>query len=196
MPWADDLYTGPPVSVAIQRFADAEDAKENGGMVALFPRTDDAMQLAVPGGEPPQDLHLTLAYLGDDVGGLSPDGLVRSISQLADSYTVITARVMGHATFNPDGGQDGDQEQCAVYLISDSEQLADLHNSVLDAAQSEVNLPVQHAPWLPHLTAAYSVPADRLAFTGEVLFDRLGVAFAGQTQYFPLMGATVGRYSD
>lgn len=38
-----------------------------GGMVALVPSNDSLVDLAVPGGDPVTELHLTLAYLGDDV---------------------------------------------------------------------------------------------------------------------------------
>lgn len=38
-----------------------------GGMVALVPSNDSLVNLVVPGGDPVTELHLTLAYLGEDV---------------------------------------------------------------------------------------------------------------------------------
>jgi hypothetical protein len=38
-----------------------------GGMIALVPSNDSLVNLVVPGGDPVTELHLTLAYLGDDV---------------------------------------------------------------------------------------------------------------------------------
>lgn len=172
------------------RFADAEQAKSTGGMVALVPRADDAHKLAVPGGEPVEDLHVTLAYLGEDVSDQDPSHLGPAISHIASSFSVITARIMGHAQFNPDGGEDGTKDPCATYLVSDSEQLDDLHKAVLDACTQAVNLPQQHKPWVAHLTAGYGVPPGSLKFTGAVLFDRLQFAFAGDDHYFPLLGST------
>lgn len=181
----------------IFREANAEAAKQSGGMVALYPRTDDALQMAVPGGEAPQELHVTLAYMGEDVSGQDPGGISRELAQIADTYTVITARCMGHATFNPDGGDPDDereQDPCAVYLISDSDQLPDLHTDVLNAVGQQFNLPRQHLPWIPHVTCGYNISIDQLDFTGQVLFDRIGLAFAGRTHFYPLLGATIGEY--
>jgi hypothetical protein len=178
--------------------ADAGQAKSSGAMVALYPRTDEALQMAIPGGEAPQELHVTLAYLGEDVTDLGdPGNLSRALDQVANTFTVITARVMGHATFNPDGGDPEDereQDQCAVYLVSDNDQLPDLHSAVLDAVNQEFSIPTQHLPWLPHITAGYGIPASELTFTGQVLFDRIGLAWAGRYHFYPLLGSTVGEY--
>lgn len=172
------------------RFADAEQAKSSGGMVALYPTNGAALQMMVPGGEPPQDMHVTLCYLGEDVSDLGdPGGLTRALGQIADSYTAIDARVMGHATFNPDNGPEGDMDPCAVYLISDSNQLAPLHQDVLAACSQEFATPTQHAPWIPHLTAGYGIDANQLSYTGPITFDRIGLKWAGNSHYYPLLGS-------
>lgn len=172
------------------RLADAEQAKSTGGMVALYPRTDYAQQLHIPGGEPVQDMHVTMAYLGEDVTGSDPGGISQGLDQICSSYTVIDARVMGHATFNGDGGPNGDMDPCAVYLISDSEQMDNLHRDILDLCTQQFNLPQQHAPWLPHLTAGYGLDANMLDYHGPILFDRIGFKFAGRSHVFPLLGST------
>lgn len=199
MPWSDRLstragfpspYWGADQADALMRLrftADAEQAKQTGGMVALYPRSDDARQMSLPGGEPVQDLHLTLAYLGEDVSQMDPGGLSQVLGDIAHSFPKINARVMGHATFNPDGGDDGSSDPCAVYIISDSEDLDELHREVRDRTEEQVNLPTQHTPWLPHVTAGYALDANRLTFTGQVTFDRIGLRFAGQSKDFPLL---------
>lgn len=171
------------------RFADAEQAKQTGGMIALFPRVDEANKLLVPGGEPLEDLHVTLAYLGEQVSEQDPRSVMAALGQVADHTTVITARIMGHATFNPDNGPEGDKDPCAVYLISDSEQLPDLHHDVLDLATKLIDLPQQHKPWIPHITAGYNLDSTKLTYTGPILFDRIGYAYMGHTHFFPLVGS-------
>lgn len=170
------------------RFADAEQAKSTGGMVALFPRIDDALQMQVPGGEDVSELHVTLCYLGEDVSDMDPGQLSIGLSQIADSYTSIEARVMGHATFNGDGGPNGDMDPCAVYLVSDAPELDQLHKDVLDLCQQEFQVPTQHAPYIPHITAGYGLDANRLTFHGPVTFDRIGMRFAGQSRDFHFIG--------
>ena len=172
--------------------------------IALYPRTDSALQMAVPGGEPPQELHLPLVTFGENLGGQNLDGVSRALAELAGSYTVITAQAMGHATFNPEGGANnpdqggpyGQREPDTAYLITDSQQLEDLYNDAQDIATTQLALPVQNVPFVPRVTAAHNQSAAYLNFTGEVLFDRVGLAYRGQTHYFPLLGATVGEYSD
>lgn len=191
MPWAEGWSTMTYRGVPMRYLADAERAKSTGGMIALYPRPDDADQMAVPGGESPEDLHVTLVYLGEDVSGIDPSALHAAISSLTDPVTVITAKVLGHAVFNPTGGEDGQSDPCAVYLITDSGQLDDLHSDVLQAAQENIlNLHPQHSPWVPHITAGYDIDPSQLSYTGPILFDRVGLNFAGEDHYFPLMGAT------
>ena len=179
-------------------------AHREGSFVALYPRTDDALQMVVPSGIPQEDLHLTLAsFEHAPIGGQNSDALVRALNELADSFTVIVAQVMGHATFNPggpitpdEGGPYGRDEPCTVYIVTDSEQLSDLRDEVLEAARTQLNLPPQHTPWVPHVTAAVHMDARLLSFTGQVLFDRMGLTWQGRTQYFPLLGSTISAYSD
>lgn len=196
MPWTSQDWMNPDAQLYWEsqtKYADAEQAKSTGGMIALYPRPDDAHQLVVPGGEPVEDLHLTLVYLGEDITGSDPTSLVQDVASFLDTATVITARIMGHAIFNPDGGDDPEdlKEPCAVYLVGDSEQLADLHNDISHIAEEDFpDLPAQHKPFVPHITAGYSMDPSELSYTGPILFDRVGINVAGDTKFFPLMGAT------
>ena len=164
--------------------ADASAAKATGAMVALYPRGDYARQIAIPTGEPVEDLHLTLVYLGENVSG-SPDTLIQSMSQLADSFTVIDTRVVGTAVFD---------EGAVVYLVGNNSQLPDLHTDTLNACHTSFQVPRQHNPWTPHVTVGYDIDPRQLNYTGTILFDRIGVAVRGRTHYLPLLGATVGAY--
>lgn len=168
------------------RTADAEQAKHLGGMVALFPRQDFAEALAVEGGEPAEDLHLTLAYLGEDVTDLPKDQLIADIASVADVLaTTLTARVFGHAIFNPDGGPNGTSDPCAVYLIGDSNLITPLRAATQNKCVSLLQIPDQHEPFVPHITATYAV--QRLTYTGDIVFDRLCVNWAGEQYAFPLV---------
>lgn len=156
--------------------------EHTGGMVALIPRDDFAASLAVPGGDAADELHLTLAYLGDDVTEMDADDRVKVVAAAGSAAAQIAplqARVMGHATFNPDG-HDG-REPCAVYLVGDSPVLSPLRSALVPFIEAE-----QHEPFLPHITGGYGVPASGLVYTGPVVFDRLRVAMADQYLDFPL----------
>jgi hypothetical protein len=157
--------------------------EHTGGMIALIPRVEDAEQLRVSGGDRADEMHLTLVYLGDDVTDWSADArnhLTQAGVQAAQAVgSPVRARVMGHAVFNPDG-HDG-QDPCAVYLVGDSAMISPLRGILADAVSRE-----QHSPFIAHVTAGYGVPLTRLKFVGDIVFDRLRVALAGQVYDFPL----------
>jgi 2'-5' RNA ligase len=206
MPWAELSYRFDPQITAVNekvmlRLSNAEQAKQTGGMIALYPRQDDAMKLAISGGEDPSELHLTLGYLGEDVSDSDPGHLLEELPRILDPVTVITAKIMGHALFNPNGGDDPEEpkDPCAVYLVGDSEQIPDLHTDIMDLLDRygvDYPVPAQHKPFLPHITAGYSLPIDALSYTGPVLFDRVGLTWGSHAQYFPLTGATTPAYSS
>lgn len=154
-----------------------------GGMVALIPRADDAEKLRVSGGEKLDQLHLTLAYLGDDVTGWSADQrnhiTAAALNAAQAAGAPVSARVVGPGMFNPDGFNG--RTPCAVYLVGDSAMIAPMREVVRAAVIEQ-----QHEPFLPHITAGYGIPVARLKYTGPVVFDRLRVAFAGDTYDFPL----------
>lgn len=157
---------------------------QTGGMIALVPRAVDAARMAVAAetAEPVGELHLTLAYLGDDVTGWSPDQretLLANVRSVAGRLGPIEARVMGHAMFNPDGHDDRDP--CAVYLVADSTELGPLREEMGAHADAD-----QHEPFLPHVTAGYGVDLAALRYTGPIVFDQLRVALAGDDVYVPL----------
>lgn len=165
--------------------------EHTGGMIALVPAPADAERLAVEGGEPIEELHLTLAYLGEDVTGWD-DGLRGEAIEAAEKAVAtlagpIEARAFAHTTFNADGGPDGDRDPCAVYGIGDSDQLVPLRDAVLaNLRVSEIELPAQHEPFVPHVTAGYGLTASDLSYLGPVTFDRVRVALGSQTLDIPL----------
>lgn len=160
--------------------------EHTGGMVALIPRADDAEKLRVPGGEKPDELHLTLVYLGGDVTDWTADQrnnlTARALDTALGAGAPVVARVMGHAVFNPDGHDDRDP--CAVHLVGDSDMITPMREQLRPLAEYRGQR--QHEPFLPHITAGYGIPFSRLKYTGPVVFDRLRVAFAGDTYDFPL----------
>lgn len=172
--------------------ADAETAKRTGGMLALIPHIDDAQWHSVPGGEPVDDLHCTLFYFGEDVTDVDPSELVRRLDEYFDGYgpgfPVIYARTFGHALFNPDGANDRDP--CAVYLIGDSKNIVPLRDDLLNiiyqwAAGAE--LPEQHEPYHPHVTAGYGLELDELQDPSQITFDVVALEWAGQSYHFLLV---------
>ncbi|WP_282775889.1 2'-5' RNA ligase family protein [Nocardia sp. CC201C] len=168
--------------------SDGGKPQHTGAMVALVPAAEDAARLALDGGEPVDELHLTLAYLGEAAEWTpeQTDAVRMAISELAPSGPVL-GEVWGHALFNPD--TDGKQP-CAVYLVG-ADGLTDLRQAVLGALLDTGGpVPEQHDPFVPHVTAGYELGVDQLSATGPIRFDRLRVAFAGSNDDIALEPVT------
>lgn len=166
------------------RLADAEQARADGGLIALYPRPADAQTLAIPGGEALDDLHLSLVEFPKDVRGFSDDALMQRLQALmAGPSHPIEAQVFGRAVLNPDHGPSG---AAAVYLVGDSTDLASLQQRVVQLSERATPPPNLHDPWLAHITASYGLSDLFLTYTGPVVFDRIGLSWAGHITYFPL----------
>jgi 2'-5' RNA ligase len=167
-----------------------QDTESKGGMIALLPADPDALAVDVEGAEAVEQIHLTLQFLGSDITGWDAhrrDGVVIAArAAAADIDGPIAARVVGHATFAP--GQDA---QCAVHLIGDSDVLAPLHEEITDRCAELLgdDHHPQHTPYLPHVTVGYGLDASQLTYTGPVVFDRILVKLAGVSTVIPLVDA-------
>jgi 2'-5' RNA ligase len=166
-----------------------------GAMVALRPSAEDAARLAVDGGEPADQLHTTLMYLGAaaDIPEGAQSRIIEAIRGLAEGMPPLTVDGFAVSAFNP--GDANDRDPCIVLGLS-GDGLDDVHGHVVEALlnlQSEpagFTLPEQHAPWQPHITLIYTDDmsmveklADRV---GPVTFDAIRVAFAGEVTDIPL----------
>lgn len=170
----------------------------DGVMVALVPSAADAARLAVEGGEPVEQLHCTLAYLGS-AADLEPQvapALIAWAENLGNGkagWLDVQARAFAAALFNPDGA-----EPCVTLLVSGAE-LAEFHEVAMADLAELVDLPQDtHQPWIPHITLIYMPPdlapmrelalqAETLApRIGDLTFDRLRVAIAGEVYDVPI----------
>lgn len=168
--------------------------KRDGAMIALIPTQHDLERLALDGYEPPEDLHLTLFYLGD-ADKITPtqiNELVTSLMQLlANEYTdePVLAKAFGVAHWNPESddpawvlnvgdekpAEDGDTPR------GRTDGLADVRHLVEHAlADLRINYPPQHSPWQPHICIAYSkddLYGELASRLGPLTFDVLRVAW-------------------
>jgi 2'-5' RNA ligase len=178
--------------------AAADGSHMQGAMIALMPTPEDAERLAIEGGEDAEQLHLTLYFLGDDGTVWTEDQrneLIGNVRAIAGSQFTgpISARVFGanHWNANTDSpswvwgvGDDRD---------ADGPGLEDVHREVtyaLEDTHERPDIPTQHSPWQPHICAAYSDELDLIIALeerlGDVTFDRIRVAFAGDHTDIPL----------
>lgn len=168
---------------------DEQTDEHTGAMIALVPSADDVKRLALAGGEAPDDLHLTLFYLGDaaNFNDAQRAALLDDVAQLVTLQPAVEATGFGAALWNPTGAEP------AVVLNVGGDVLQTVHDQVCDllcSSWADVDLAEQYVPWVPHVCLAYTSDAstltDALQRVGPITFDRVRVAFAGQSTDFPL----------
>lgn len=166
--------------------------RHTGGMLALVP--DEPQRLAVKGGDPPQELHCTLLFLGDDVTtwpAQQTQRLRELVTASAPALDPVDARIIGHTVLNPDRGPDGDTDPATVYLLGDAAGLGPLRRWAQWAMTSGDDYPTppeQFDPVIFHITAGYNLPLDALTYTGPVRLSTLRLALGDDVLDMPLGG--------
>lgn len=168
----DDLDNNPALRTElIDQLPDVHDALDTGGdfyddhdadqgqrgMMVALPVPDDAAQaLAVPGGLPASDMHVTLAYLGTpDEAGVNLDTLSRLVEQWAGAHRPFTGEVSGPATFEATGG-DAEEEGLPQVALVDAPGLSAARHTLVDyLAANGVTVDHTH-DYTPHITRSYS----------------------------------------
>lgn len=116
-------------------------------MLALWVPDGVAAQLAVPGGLTPDEMHLTVAYVGD-CADVDQGALLAAAAALAGREPVA-ATVSGHARFT--GGSDGD----VIVALVDSPQLDVLRRDAETALAAQgIGIPSEHG-FTAHITVCY-----------------------------------------
>jgi hypothetical protein len=175
----------------------SQDAPNTGAMIALVPTAADAARLAIDGGEPIEELHCTVLYLGEaaDFEPEEQQSILDWAEIMAANWERVDGTAFAPAFFNPDGGDDGSKEPCAV-LVLNGPELAEFYETTAADVTDLVALPEQHLPYIPHITLAYMGEpitandvfdlTDFIARCGPVSFDRLRVSFGEETTDIPL----------
>ncbi|EMF20408.1 hypothetical protein H114_32734 [Streptomyces gancidicus BKS 13-15] len=187
----------PAADVFESKEATAASGEHTGAMIALVPASSDADRLAVTDGEPVDELHCTLLFLGngadwdDEQRARLIDALRTSVD--ADLTGPVRAVAFGVNQWNP-----ASDDPAWVYAIGDDPDsngpdLRLAHLVARDAIARVTGLPEippQHSPWVAHTTAVYTPdtwPLDAMnERLGPLTYDRLRVAFAGDVTDIPL----------
>ena len=198
----DEVYTLFANKTITSAEADAEAALTaaadvmGGAMIALVPSQEDIDRIAVIDGEPEEQLHLTLRYLGDavDYDDGERQDIIDVMTDLASRQPVVTGNAFSVACFNPAG-----PEPCLVLVLAGAD-LVDVHDSVdTELLEAGVDAPETHTPWIPHVTLLYfggqpqgmDLGDEAAQRQGDITFDRIRVAFGGEVTDLNLQEASV-----
>lgn len=164
-----------------------------GAMIAFRMSEADAERLAVHSFEPADQLHCTVAYLGEasSIDQASRAAILELASEIAGMHQPITTETFSYNVFNPH--TDGDTAVVLGVRGGDS-GLVETRDMLASALGNVFEAPAQHTPWVPHVTIAYTDDMGILQAMpmrlGPITFDRIRVAFGGEVTDFPLGGGS------
>ncbi|PWI06521.1 hypothetical protein DIZ27_32795 [Streptomyces sp. NWU339] len=175
----------------------ADDEHRRGGMIALLPTAEDAERLALEGGEPADELHCTLVFLGDQGADWTPEQRAELVSLVRDAARNLTgpirARAFGVNHWNPSSDKPawvwavGDDTEHDGPALHDAAVLA---YQALEDTHERPEIPAQHSPWVAHVTATYDTdtwPLEPMSErVGPITFDCVRLAFGGEHFDIPL----------
>jgi 2'-5' RNA ligase len=122
-----------------------------GAMVALFLAPELAAELAIPGGESPEDLHITLAYLGEADEIQNKEYLQNIVMQLGQSLGPMYGRLNGLARFNT--GKEGDKTPYVI--LPDLPDLPEARQLITSTIRENGYYVARNHGYIPHITIAY-----------------------------------------
>jgi 2'-5' RNA ligase len=126
-------------------------AEHRGVMIALYPEPAICERMAVPGGEAPENMHVTLAYLGklDELPGDVVQRAVQAVRQVCERFGPLAGEFGGIGRFA------GDDDQDVVHATCDVPGLVELRVALCWALrQAGVPAKSKHG-YDPHITIQY-----------------------------------------
>jgi 2'-5' RNA ligase len=133
------------------------DIGPEGVRVAIYPPDFLAREIALPGAERPEDLHVALAFVGtlDDRPEASPatgwPELENAVAETAAANGPFTVVLRGTGTFPSD-----DPDQRAMAALARAPQLFEVRRDLLAALKAHgIVLSEPDGRWVPHMTLDY-----------------------------------------
>ncbi len=168
----------------------AEEANHTGIMIAFMLDEKTAKQLVIPNGEPAQNLHCTLAYLGDVsefTGDL--DLLKKALDSFASEATIpLEGRVSGVGRFSPSDSSDA---LSPVIALVDMQGLHHFRDTLVERLHAIGVQVASDFAYTPHITLAYIDPDADMPIIDikppvYLNFDQVCLVVADERTYFPL----------
>jgi 2'-5' RNA ligase len=176
-------------------------SKGHGVCIALWVPWAVARNLAVAGGEPADELHVTLCYLGNR--DQYSDSEVSTITSIAREVAAETPpfeySITGPGTFPPTDGSDGKE---VFYAAVRSEALAAFRRTLAARlADAGFEVSEKHGQYKPHITLIYRKPGStrpKLEIEGapiKVPVREIKLVVGDSKKSFPL-GGKLEKYSS
>lgn len=132
-----------------------------GVMIAIKVPDSIAEQLAVAGGNGPDQLHCTLAYLGrrSALDDAALDSVRVAISAAAAGHSPMAGKINGLGRF---GASESSDDKEVVYATLDCPGLAELRTRIVDGLTAAGVAVARDHDFAPHITLSYVEPGEEL----------------------------------
>jgi hypothetical protein len=155
-------------------------AQHTGVMVALYPRPDQAAELALKGGEAADQLHITLVFLGT-TRGVDKDALVQSVTAWAERTPRIKSVISGVGEFT-------EGPKPVTYLSVDAPRLPEAREDLIRQLESDgLSVKKDHG-FTPHMTLDYKRRKVQVPKGADLWFGSVVVAYGDEQTPIPLRG--------
>jgi len=182
----------PGVTDAAMPAALRDAAKPHAGLlVALWLSGETAAQLAIPGGEPAKELHVTLCYCGDttEMDDLTLFRAVAAVDRSVSYSAPLVGKIAGYGRFNASETSDG---RDVFYAAVDIPALAELRQGIANELTWAGCPPRATHGFTPHCTLAYLDPGAANPVEAvpslPLRFDAVTVKMGDQGLTIPLNG--------
>lgn len=159
------------------------EADMEGCMVALFLDEKDGNKLKIRGGEPVENMHITLCYFVDKQADRDDwDEVMRIVEQTANQHPPMTGKISGYGTFQSDEGD-------VLWASPAVQGLAELRHKIFEAVEDAGFTVSKEYDWVPHITLKYN-HRGKLPKNKEVELEFKNLSFAGgpDQHHFELKG--------
>lgn len=162
-----------------------------GSMVCLFIDQTTAADIAVYDGQPPDDLHITLAFLPEGVD--EPESVAARLFDVAQMFYPLAGQIGGLGMFADSG------EGVPVIALPDVPGLSDFRTAVAAVLEDAGVVVADNHGWLPHVTLAYGATTMDANIVGTpIQFGELSLVVGAERWDLPFGGPVVAadRYPE
>lgn len=164
----------------------AKAADLEGGMLCIQVPDHIAKRIALPDGEPADQLHITLAYFknGSELSDEQREAIVQTAFSVIDEIQPFTIKLSGCGTF-----PKNEDDEVPLYVKVESPGLLAMRRKVAEALDlAGIEYSKDHAEYKPHVTLKYLEPDEEVEVKVEAEFqcDEIRATFAQKFTEIPM----------